>query len=95
MGFGDAIRTCFSKYIVFEGRASRPEYWWFFLFYFIVYAVAAVVDTSLDTGYVVAGIVGLVFFLPLLAAAIRRLHDTGRRAGGTSTSYSRSSGSSS
>ena len=33
MGFSDAIRTCLQlKYATFSGRASRSEYWWFFLF---------------------------------------------------------------
>ena len=78
MGFGDAVRTCFQKFFVAEGRASRPEYWWFFLSYFILYAIAALIDTALETGFVIAGIVGLVYLVPLITAAIRRLHDTGR-----------------
>lgn len=32
MTFTQAIRTCFRKYFAFSGRATRPEYWWFFLF---------------------------------------------------------------
>ena len=32
MGFTDAVRSAFNKYAVFEGRASRSEYWWFGLF---------------------------------------------------------------
>jgi uncharacterized membrane protein YhaH (DUF805 family) len=78
MGFGDAVKTCFSKFFVGEGRASRPEYWWFFLAYIVLYAIAAAIDAALETGFVLAGIVGLVFFIPLITAAIRRLHDTGR-----------------
>lgn len=77
MGFGDAVRTCFTKYVDFTGRASRPEYWWFFLAYVIVYIVAAVIGGALDTTALIV-LVGLAFFLPLLAAAVRRLHDTGR-----------------
>lgn len=36
MSFGDAIRVCFSKYANFNGRASRSEFWWFYLFGAIV-----------------------------------------------------------
>ena len=36
MNFGQAIKTVFSKYAVFEGKASRAEYWWWFLFNVIV-----------------------------------------------------------
>jgi len=32
MTFFDAIKTVFRKYAEFEGRASRPEFWWFALF---------------------------------------------------------------
>jgi len=32
MKFNAAVRTCFSKYVTFSGRAARPEYWFFFLF---------------------------------------------------------------
>ena len=39
MNFGQAISTCFSKYVTFTGRASRPEFWWFFLFQVIVLIV--------------------------------------------------------
>ena len=30
--FGEAIGICFKKYFVFEGRASKSEFWYFFLF---------------------------------------------------------------
>lgn len=37
MGFSEAIRTCLQlKYATFSGRASRSEYWWFFLFVALV-----------------------------------------------------------
>ena len=44
MNFTDAVRICFSKYVTFSGRASRPEYWWFFLFLILGSAVAGVLD---------------------------------------------------
>lgn len=31
MGFVEAIKTCFSKYATFSGRARRSEFWWFYL----------------------------------------------------------------
>jgi uncharacterized membrane protein YhaH (DUF805 family) len=31
MTFGQAIKTCFNKFVTVEGRASRSEYWWFAL----------------------------------------------------------------
>lgn len=40
MGFGTAIKTCFSKYATFEGRARRAEFWLFYLFTIFVGAVS-------------------------------------------------------
>ena len=36
MSFGQAIKTCFSKYFVIAGRAPRSEYWWFALFVLLI-----------------------------------------------------------
>ncbi len=36
VSFVDAIKRAFSNYCVFTGRASRSEYWWFYLFTQIV-----------------------------------------------------------
>jgi uncharacterized membrane protein YhaH (DUF805 family) len=77
MGFGDAVKTCFTKYVEFSGRASRPEYWWFFLSYVIVYVAALIIGGAIEVPALVF-IALLAYFLPLLSAAVRRLHDTGR-----------------
>ena len=73
MNFTEAIKTCFSKYAVFSGRARRSEFWWFFLFSVVSSAVAGVVP-------VVGQIYPLVLLIPSLAVSARRLHDTGRSA---------------
>lgn len=31
MSFGESVKTCFSKYANFNGRARRSEFWWFYL----------------------------------------------------------------
>ena len=77
MGFGEAVSTCLRKYVTFDGRASRPEYWWFALFYLIVYIVGLVLDIALGT-FLFRLITGLGLLLPSVAAAVRRLHDTGK-----------------
>src|SRR5690242_16512153 len=77
MSFGEAVSTCLRKYVTFDGRATRPEYWWFFLFTVIVYIVAAILDAATHT-FVFVILVGLGLLLPAIAAAVRRLHDTGR-----------------
>ena len=70
MTFFDAIKTCFSKYASFNGRAKRSEFWWFMLFYLLVTCAAAMIG---DTVY---GLACLAFLLPTLAVSVRRLHDT-------------------
>ena len=42
MGFQEAVRTCLSKYADFNGRASRAEFWWFFLFTVLVSLVLTI-----------------------------------------------------
>lgn len=69
MNFTDAIKVCFSKYVDFNGRASRSEYWWFFLFCFLCSIVLGVVSETLST------IFSLATLLPTFAVGARRLHD--------------------
>ncbi|WP_425078946.1 DUF805 domain-containing protein [Ruegeria denitrificans] len=49
MTFSDAIRTCFAKFFTFSGRASRPEYWFFFLFILIWSIIAGIIDVQFFT----------------------------------------------
>ena len=72
MTFAESIRTCFSKYVDFNGVASRSEFWWFFLFAFIVLLALNLVSETL------ANIVSLGFLLPQFAVGARRLHDIGK-----------------
>lgn len=51
--FGQAIARFFKKYATFSGRASRSEYWWFFLFDVIVSAVISIVGSVM--GFVQLG----------------------------------------
>ncbi|MDQ0506306.1 DUF805 domain-containing protein [Xanthobacter agilis] len=44
MDFGTAVKTCLSKYAVFQGRASRSEFWWFELFLLLVPLVIAILS---------------------------------------------------
>lgn len=72
----EAISTCFGHYIAANGRASRSEYWWFFLTCFLLVIVLDVLGSVLHTQVFRLGTYG--FFLPLLTAQIRRLHDINR-----------------
>ncbi len=81
MGFTESITTCMGKYATFEGRATRSEYWWFYLFTLLVGWIATIVGTvslGLEVGQIFQGVVSLILFLPSLAAGCRRMHDIGK-----------------
>jgi len=79
MSFQDAVKTCFSKYAEFSGRARRSEYWYFALFNVIVSIVASLLDSMLfGHSMILQILVGLAFLVPGLAVGVRRLHDTGK-----------------
>ena len=68
-----AYVTCMQKYIDFSGRATRSEYWWFFLANFLIAFVLGVL--RLDT---IASVYQLAVFIPGLAVFWRRMHDINR-----------------
>lgn len=72
MTFQESIKVCFQKYADFNGRAKRPEFWWFVLFLFLVSLALGVVSD------VLSALFSLATLIPSLAAGARRLHDTGR-----------------
>lgn len=61
------------KYTVFTGRASRTEYWMFFLVNILISLALGLLDLTI-IGYVYT----VAVFLPSIGVAIRRLHDTSR-----------------
>lgn len=72
MSFGEAIKSCFSQYATFSGRARRSEFWYFFLFNFLIGFVLGLIMQPLAYVYALATL------LPSLAVDVRRLHDIGK-----------------
>lgn len=67
------------KYAVFNGRATRSEYWFFFLFNILIsIAIGLVVGILGESVDFLNSIYSLAVLLPSLAVGVRRLHDTGR-----------------
>jgi uncharacterized membrane protein YhaH (DUF805 family) len=68
------------NYVGFSGRARRKEFWMFTLFNLIIYFALSILSNVLESTalYYVALAYGLATLLPALAAAVRRLHDTGK-----------------
>ncbi len=94
MTFSESVKTCFAKYVTWQGRASRSEYWWFVLFILLAYATGALIDNMLgftfsvtdpltgeetSSGYGwVTMLIALGVILPNISVVVRRLHDKGR-----------------
>ena len=72
------------KYAEFSGRASRSEYWWFFLAIVVAYIVVSIVENIVGLNQMMGpyGILSLLLLLgtlvPSIAVGVRRLHDTNR-----------------
>ena len=69
MSFVDAVKLCFSKFADFNGRAKRPEFWWFALFCFVVAILLEFVSSYVSWAFSLATLV------PSIAVGSRRLHD--------------------
>lgn len=61
-----------AAYAQFDGRASRSEYWWFYLFTVLTGIGADLI------GETVGVLASLFVVLPTFALTARRLHDVGR-----------------
>ena len=74
VGFGEAISLGFKNYINFNGRATRAEYWWWFLFVVVTGVVLGTIDSITGIG-TLQSIFNLATLIPGLALGARRLHD--------------------
>lgn len=74
MDFVSAVRRNLTTaaYADFRGRASRSEYWWFYLFSVLAIFTGALISLA------ALNLFALALFLPSLATSVRRLHDVGR-----------------
>jgi uncharacterized membrane protein YhaH (DUF805 family) len=91
MDFGSAIKSFWTNYVNFKGRARRSEYWFIALFLLLANLATTVIDGAVFAdnfglfleagGWGPVGVIwSIAVFLPSLAVLVRRLHDTGRSA---------------
>ena len=84
MNLSQSILICSSKYGDFEGRASRSEFWWFYLFGFLYqYGVNCFFNSYINYEEVYISLIyylliSLLIIIPTIAVAVRRFHDIGR-----------------
>jgi uncharacterized membrane protein YhaH (DUF805 family) len=73
----------FGKYAKFSGRASRKEFWMFFLINSLIIIGLVVIESvflgnSSPDKSVLASLYNLVTIVPYLALSVRRVHDVGK-----------------
>ena len=73
MSFFGAIKSCFSNYASFQGRARRKEFWYFRLFYAIFMSIIRAITAN----FIIRLIASFIFFFPMLSVTVRRFHDIG------------------
>ena len=71
----DAAKTCVQKSFTIQGRASRSEYWWFWVTIMIAQIGLTIVDSALGTPLM---LLVLALMPASITAAIRRMHDIGK-----------------
>ena len=67
MGFGRAVRSGFSHYFDFSGRASQSASWWWFVFMIVVYFAAVILGAAVggeEGGNIAYGLAFLVLIVP-------------------------------
>jgi uncharacterized membrane protein YhaH (DUF805 family) len=83
MGFMDAIMSCLKGSLSFDGRASKSEFWWFFLAFLIVDFVLAFIGGFLwgmtdNMAFIYISYLSYILYPAYLSAAVRRVHDHGK-----------------
>jgi len=86
MTYSESVRTVLLKCLVFKGRASRSEFWWFVIFTFLLQMAFSLFVTLFATHdstpplwlFIALGVYNLVILLPFISSGVRRLHDSGR-----------------
>lgn len=85
MSLPESIKTCLvKKPFTFKGRASRSEFWWFFLFFYLCIGLLGFLlektgfgsnDTATIIGLIASLIPMLYLLITYLSVTVRRLHD--------------------
>ena len=78
-----SIAMTFSKYFDFKGRATRREFWTFYIFLLLLLTTLQLSEgilsgIGLGAFNGLANIVSLITFIPNISCAVRRIRDTGK-----------------
>lgn len=87
LDFMGAVKTVLGKYADFNGRATRSEFWFWYLAYagglFVLWILGLILSSAIGWGMfaffiVIISLVSLAAIVPTIAVGVRRMHDTGR-----------------
>ena len=78
MTFTESVSVCFKKYFVFQGRASRSEYWWFQLIVAPAYLIFEITESESSPVSYLFLVITILTLIPAISAGVRRLHDTNK-----------------
>ena len=78
-----AYFNALKNYAVFNGRATRSDFWWFILILMLLLALGLILDESMGNSIdgpvqPITGLIWLAHALPAFGIQARRLHDIGR-----------------
>ncbi len=85
--FIEALKLFFKNYANFNGRSTRSEYWFAYLFnaiigfVLVIFVAVCAVTTSIQlifTSWVIAMLVWGALICPTISCGVRRLHDIGK-----------------
>ncbi len=87
IGFGEAIKSYFSNLFNFNGRATRCEFWWSFLFNAIICGVFMIAwmilltvyhDSAAPKAFMLLFVLPFAAYIFAFAISFRRMHDIGK-----------------
>ena len=86
MAMLNAVRRAYSHYFTLKGRATRSEYWWFWLYQSLCYiaiaatciAISVALQDNEGLSFILIGIFGTFHIIPSITILVRRLHDSSK-----------------
>lgn len=72
VSFPEAVTLGFKRYIVFTGRSTRSEFWWWVLFVVVSVLVLNLISPPIQFAFLI------IILMPCISLGVRRMHDINR-----------------
>ena len=73
----ESVTSALTKYFEFKGKATRKEFWTFYLFTVIVALVFGFIEGLLGVSGL-SNLTAIALTIPTISCGVRRMHDAGR-----------------